>query len=105
MFMFQTLKLVPGGEIAGLEYEAIPILLFGVAGLVLILVPFLDRNAARGLPSRGWSIFGLAALLFVIGMTCWGYMSFIPLYIVIITGILLLLFALITRGSGKPESR
>ena len=26
VFMFQTLKLVPGGEIAGIEYEAIPIL-------------------------------------------------------------------------------
>ncbi len=31
VFMFQTLKLVPGGEILGLEYEAIPILLFGLA--------------------------------------------------------------------------
>jgi cytochrome b6 len=40
MFMFQTLKLVPGGEILGIEYEAIPILLFGLGGLLVLLVPF-----------------------------------------------------------------
>src|SRR5436309_2409364 len=47
VFMFQTLKLVPGGAIAGLEYEAIPILIFGAAGLLLMLVPFLDKRASR----------------------------------------------------------
>ena len=47
MFMFQTLKLVPGGSVLGLEYEAIPILLFGAVGLVLVLVPFLDRGVER----------------------------------------------------------
>jgi cytochrome b6 len=31
VFMFQTLKLIPGGEIAGIEYEAIPIMFFGAA--------------------------------------------------------------------------
>ena len=59
MFMFQTLKLVPGGEIAGIEYEAIPILLFGLVGLCLLLVPFLDRGVVRSgrsaaSPSSGW---------------------------------------------------
>ena len=44
VFMFQALKLVPGGEIAGIEYEAIPILFFSVAGLLLLLIPFLDRG-------------------------------------------------------------
>src|SRR5437667_6282760 len=47
VFLFETLKKVPGGEVMGLEYEAIPILLSGVAALVLVLVPFLDRGAAR----------------------------------------------------------
>jgi len=47
VFMFQTLKLVPGGEIFGIEYEAIPIIIFSLAGLFLMLVPFLDRGAAR----------------------------------------------------------
>jgi cytochrome b6 len=47
MFMFETLKLVPGGEVLGIEYEAIPIMLFGAAGLLLLLVPFLDRGVVR----------------------------------------------------------
>jgi cytochrome b6 len=103
VFMFQTLKLVPGGEVAGLEYEAIPILLFGAAGLLLLLVPLLDRRAARDGRSPGWTIAGVAALLFVAGMTCWGYASLLPLYVVFISAILLSLFAFITRG--KREDR
>jgi cytochrome b6 len=103
VFMFQTLKLVPGGEIFGLEYEAIPILLFGALGALLMLVPFLDRSA----PGKGriWTIAGVVALLFVIVMTCWGYMSLLPLYVVIISGILLLLLAFITRGGRRSENR
>jgi len=103
VFMFQTLKLVPGGEIFGLEYEAIPILLFGAAGLVLMLVPLLDRRVARDGKSTGWSLGGVAALLFVIGMTCWGYASLLPLYVVFISVLLLSLFAFFTRG--KSEDR
>ncbi len=105
VFMFQTLKLVPGGEVAGIEYEAIPILLFSAAGLLLLLVPLLDRRAAREGRSPGWSMAGVAALLFVVGMTCWGYASLLPLYVVFISAILLSLFAFITRGSGKAEDR
>jgi cytochrome b6 len=94
VFMFQTLKLVPGGEILGVEYEAIPIVLFGLAGLLLLLVPFLDRN--RG---RAWTIAGVLGLAFVIVLTCWGYGTLIPLYVVFLTALLLALFAFITRAS------
>ena len=97
VFMFQALKLVPGGEILGIEYEAVPIVLFGVAGLALLLVPFLDRGR-----SRGWAIAGLIGLAFVVGMTCWGYGTLLPLYIVFLTGLLLAVFAFITRS---PEVR
>jgi hypothetical protein len=31
-------------------------------------------------------------------MTCWGYSSLVPLYVVGLTAVLLLLFAFITRG-------
>ena len=105
VFMFQTLKLVPGGEIAGIEYEAIPILLFSAAGLLLILIPFLDRGAARSGRSPRWSIGGVAALLFALGMTCWGYASLLPLYVVLISALLLALLGFITRGSRKEEDR
>ncbi|HEX6177679.1 MAG TPA: cytochrome b N-terminal domain-containing protein [Thermoanaerobaculia bacterium] len=94
VFMFQALKLVPGGEIMGIEYEAFPILLFSLGGLLLLLVPFLDKGR-----SRGWSYAGIAALAFVVGMTCWGYGTLIPLYIVFLTALLLAVFAWITRST------
>ena len=103
VFMFQALKLVPGGEILGVEYEAIPILLFGVAGLALLLVPFLDRRAAREGRSPGWTIAGILGLIFVIAMTCWGYASLVPLYIVFVSILLLAVFAFITRGTKETR--
>ncbi|HXH93513.1 MAG TPA: cytochrome b N-terminal domain-containing protein [Thermoanaerobaculia bacterium] len=105
VFMFQTLKLIPGGEIAGIEYEAIPIMFFGAAGLLLLLIPFLDRGAQRTGRSKAWSIGGVAVLLWALGMTCWGYASLLPLYVVLISALLLGLLAFITRGSRKPEDR
>ena len=105
VFMFQTLKLIPGGEIAGVEYEAIPIMLFGAGGLLLLLIPFLDRGAARTGRSKRWSIGGVAVLLFALGMTCWGYDSLLPLYVVLISVLLLALLAFITRGSRQAEDR
>jgi|SRR5581483_3667336 len=98
VFMFQTLKLVPGGEILGVEYEAIPIILFGLAGLFLVLVPFLDRGASRTGRSPFWTIGGVLAVAFMVVMTCLGYSSLVPLYVVALTGVLLLIFAFITRG-------
>jgi cytochrome b6 len=103
--MFQTLKLVPGGEIFGIEYEAIPIMFFGLVGLVLFLVPFLDRRGQREGRSLGWTIGGIAGLLFAIGMTCWGYASLLPLYIVLLTLLLLGLLAFLTRGPREGTSR
>jgi len=105
VFMFQTLKLVPGGEIMGVEYEAIPIILFGLAGLLLLLVPFLDRGAARNGRSPMWTIGGIAGLAFVIVMTCWGYGTLVPLYVVLLAVALLGVFAFITRGPRQTEDR
>jgi cytochrome b6 len=93
VFMFQALKVTPGGEFLGVELEAIPLMLFGAAGLALLLVPFLDR---RG--SRLWTWAGIAGVIFVIAMTCWGYASLVPLYAVLLGALLLLVFAFITRG-------
>lgn len=101
VFMFQALKVVPGGEVMGIEYEAIPLLLFGLGGVVLLLVPFLDRGAARTGRSPGWTVAGILAVTFVVAMTCWGYASLLPLYSVLITALLLLLLAYITRTPGS----
>jgi len=93
VFMFQTLKITPGGEIFGVETEAIPMLLFGLGGVVLMLVPFLDRRS-----SRIWNVSGIGAVIFIVAMTCWGYDSLMPLYAVIASALLLLILAFITRG-------
>jgi cytochrome b6 len=100
VFMFQTLKLVPGGEIAGIEYEAIPILLFGLLGGLLVAVPFLDRGAGRG--SKAFTAIGIAGLAFVVGMTAWGYASLLPVYLV--GGIWLLMLGIVrlTGDGGRP---
>jgi len=87
MFMFQTLKLVPGGEVAGLEYEAIPILGFGLAGLVAFLVPFLDRAVVRRGKSPVFTAAGAVALLFMTAMTAIGYHAWWPALTVAALGI------------------
>jgi cytochrome b6 len=100
MFMFETLKLVPGGEVAGLEYEAIPILIFGLAGLALVLVPFLDRGG-RG---RGLTAAGALAVVYIVGMTARGYRSLVPIYAVLATAALTVVLGLATRRArGEGE--
>jgi len=78
---------------------------FGLVGLVLLLVPFLDRRGQREGRSLGWTIGGIAGLLFAIGMTCWGYESLLPLYIVLMTILLLGLLAFLTRGPREETNR
>jgi cytochrome b6 len=83
IFLFETLKLVPGGSIAGLEYEAIPILLSLVGAVGLVLVPFFDNDPMRKGRSRLFSGIGAAALLYAAGMTAWGYRSPVPILVVV----------------------
>jgi cytochrome b6 len=97
MFMFQTLKLVPGGEFLGIEYEAVPILLFGLAGLALLAVPFLDRKVVGTGRSPGFTIAGVLALIFIIGMTSWGYHSPVPVLAAAATLVLTAVMAAFTR--------
>jgi cytochrome b6 len=105
VFMFQSLKLVPGGEIFGIEYEAIPIVLFGLGAGVLLAVPFLDRNVSKRGKSPLFSVAGVLALIYMLGMTCWGYASALPLYVAGATAVLLGAVAWITRPrSEAPPS-
>ncbi len=101
MFMFQTLKLVPGGEIWGVEYEAIPILLFGLGGLLLVAVPFLDRGVVRRGRSPVFTAVGALAVAYIVGMTAWGYRSLLPLAVVAGTAALIGLLAAATRRRGE----
>jgi cytochrome b6 len=72
MFMFQTLKVLPA-EILGIEGELVGILGFGLAAVVLVLLPFLDRGAKHGQPGRIWTVFAWGALAYIIIVTAIGY--------------------------------
>ena len=94
VFMFQTLKFVPGGSIFGIEYEAIPIVLFGLGAALLMAVPFLDRKK-----SRWFTPIGVLVLAFIVGMTCWGYGTLVPLLVMAFAASLLVLLGWFTRPS------
>ena len=72
MFMFQTLKYLPS-HILGMEGEVVGIVGFGLGGLFLLLIPFLDRRAARGEPSRLFTWIGIAVIVYVCALTYLGY--------------------------------
>jgi len=72
MFMFQTLKFIPG-HVLGIEGEILGILGFGIAGLLWILVPFFDRSTERGRRSKILTYVGIIVVLFIIMMTIIGY--------------------------------
>ncbi len=72
MFMFQTLKYLPA-YIVGIEGEIVGIVGFGLGGLFLALVPFLDRRAARGESSPLFTWIGLAILAYMLALTYLGY--------------------------------
>jgi len=80
MFMFQTLKEVPGGSVMGVPNEALVNMGFGIAGLLAFLVPFLDRNAGRRGRSPLFSAIGLLALVYMMVMTAIGYHAMWPIY-------------------------
>jgi cytochrome b6 len=69
MFMFQTLKYLPA-EIMGIEGELLGILGFGVAGIGLLFIPFLDRGPRS---SRAITVLAYGALFYILLLTWLGY--------------------------------
>ena len=67
---FQQLKMIPG-RIGPFEGEALGTVAFMVLGALLVLVPFLDRRAARGEPSPWFTAGGVALFLYLAGLTCY----------------------------------
>jgi cytochrome b6 len=72
--MFQVLKLLPA-HILGLEGEMLGVLGFGLAALVLLLLPFLDRGAGEGRSSPVVTVAGVAALAYMVVFTIYGYLA------------------------------
>lgn len=71
LFMFQTLKLIPG-HVLGIEGEQLGLFVFGLGGLLWVLVPFLVRNP-EGRAAKVASLMGWLAVLYIVGMTLWGW--------------------------------
>ena len=73
MFMFQTLKVIPA-SVLSIPGDTFGVLLFAIAALVWMLVPFweIKRNGDSGL--RPMTIIGVVGLIYVVVMTVWGYL-------------------------------
>ena len=70
--MFQALKDLPPHPIPRLQWlegEAVGVLFFGFVGLIVALVPFLDRGAAAGRPRRVLNFLAAVWVAFIIFMT------------------------------------
>jgi cytochrome b6 len=72
LFMFETLKLIPA-RILVVDGEIVGIVAFGLGALFWVVVPFLDKADAP--PGRGrlFTIIGVVIVLYIIGMTIYGY--------------------------------
>jgi quinol-cytochrome oxidoreductase complex cytochrome b subunit len=70
--MFHTLKLLPS-HVLGMEGEQLGVVAFGMAAVFLILVPFLDRRASRGEPSRVFTVLAVLGLVYLVTFTIIGH--------------------------------
>ena len=74
MYMFQTLKYLPA-KIGPLDGELVGIMGFGLGGLFLLLVPFLDRRAARGEKSPLFFWIGVGIVTYIVVLSVLGYVA------------------------------
>jgi cytochrome b6 len=72
-FMFTTLKIVPS-HVFSIEGEVLAIFGFMIGGILLMLVPFLDRNAAKEKRSPVFSFIGWIVFLYIVVMTALTYL-------------------------------
>jgi cytochrome b6 len=73
LFMFQTLKYIPG-YVLFIEGEILGIFLFGLAGVLWVLVPFWDKKSERGRQNKLVNYIGIFAVMFIIVMTIVGWL-------------------------------
>ncbi len=73
LFMFQVLKLWPA-HVLGIEGEYIGIIGLGLFGLLILLVPYLDKKSASGQKSLEFTIVGWVMIAAFIALTLWGVM-------------------------------
>lgn len=73
MFMFQTLKFIPA-QILFIDGEILGILLFGLAGVLWMFVPFWDRKSPKGERNKVINYVGLFAIIYIIIFTILGWL-------------------------------
>jgi len=74
LFMFQTLKYLRA-KILFIDGELLGILAFTLGGLLLFLVPFLNRTPGHGKRKTVFQVFGILVVVFIIVMTIVGYVT------------------------------
>ena len=74
LFMFQTLKYLPA-KILFVDGEVVGILAFSLGGLLLFLVPFLNRTPGHGTRKTVFKVFGIVVVVFMVVMTIVGYLT------------------------------
>ncbi len=72
LFMFQALKFIPP-KLFIVDGEVFGILLFGIAGMLWMLVPFWDRKSSRGEKNQYINYIGLFVVCFIIILTILGW--------------------------------
>jgi quinol-cytochrome oxidoreductase complex cytochrome b subunit len=72
LFMFQTLKYIPG-KILFFDGEVLGILLFGLAGFLWLMVPFWDRKSSGGEDNRLVTYAGIFVVFYIIILTIIGW--------------------------------
>jgi cytochrome b6 len=73
LFAFQTLKLIPA-KVAHVDGELVGVLAFGAAGLIWLLLPFVEPKRKAG-GYRATLLFGVVALAYIGSMTVYGYLA------------------------------
>ena len=74
LFMFQTLKWLPA-KILGMDGEVLGIMAFNLVGLLLFLVPFIDRDPSNHRRRMIFNVIGAVALLYIVVLTIVGYVT------------------------------
>jgi quinol-cytochrome oxidoreductase complex cytochrome b subunit len=72
MFMFQTLKFIPA-RVWLIDGEVLGVLLFGIAGILWMFIPFWDRKSPKGEQNRVVNYIGILAVMYIIVLTTLGY--------------------------------
>jgi cytochrome b6 len=71
-FMFQTLKYIPA-KVFFINGELLGIVGFGLGGLLLVLVPFLDKRAGREERNKWFTAIGWVVILYMVVFTILAY--------------------------------